>query len=57
MTQAILADTFPPEKRGLAFALYGVTAICAPALAVFAVINGPYCDSAPGRIITTSAVG
>src|SRR6201997_3001156 len=32
MTQAILADTFPPEKRGLAFALYGVTAICAPAI-------------------------
>ena len=25
MTQAILADTFPPEKRGLAFALYGIT--------------------------------
>jgi MFS family permease len=24
--------TFPPEKRGLAFALYGVTAICAPAI-------------------------
>ena len=24
MAQAILADTFPPEKRGLAFALYGV---------------------------------
>src|ERR1700756_3043366 len=32
MTQAILADTFPQEKRGLAFALYGVTAICAPAI-------------------------
>ena len=32
MAQAILADTFPPEKRGLAFALYGVTAICAPAI-------------------------
>src|ERR1700685_2403424 len=24
MAQAILADTFPPEKRGLAFSLYGV---------------------------------
>src|SRR5258707_12305263 len=32
MAQAILADTFPPEKRGLAFSLYGVTAICAPAI-------------------------
>jgi len=30
MAQAILADTFPPSKRGLAFALYGVTAIIAP---------------------------
>jgi DHA2 family multidrug resistance protein len=32
MAQAILADTFPPEKRGLAFALYGITAIMAPAI-------------------------
>ena len=32
MTQAILADSFPPEKRGLAFALYGITTICAPAI-------------------------
>src|SRR6266446_6090768 len=30
MAQAILADTFPPEKRGLAFALYGITSIIAP---------------------------
>jgi len=30
MAQAILADTFPPEKRGLAFALYGITAVVAP---------------------------
>ena len=27
MAQAILADTFPPERRGLAFGLYGITAI------------------------------
>jgi MFS transporter, DHA2 family, multidrug resistance protein len=32
MAQAILADVFPPEKRGLAFALYGVTAIIAPTI-------------------------
>jgi MFS transporter, DHA2 family, multidrug resistance protein len=32
MAQAILADTFPPEKRGLAFALYGVTVIIAPTI-------------------------
>jgi len=30
IAQAILADTFPPEKRGLAFALYGITVIVAP---------------------------
>ncbi len=30
MAQSILADTFPPEKRGLAFALYGVTVVVAP---------------------------
>jgi len=27
-----LADTFPPEKRGLAFALYGITAVMAPTI-------------------------
>ena len=32
MAQAILADTFPPEKQGLAFALYGITVVCAPAI-------------------------
>src|ERR1700722_439181 len=32
MAQAILADSFPPAKRGVAFALYGITAICAPAI-------------------------
>ena len=32
MAQAILADMFPPQKRGLAFALYGITAIMAPTI-------------------------
>src|ERR1700733_13370196 len=32
MAQAILADTFPPQKRGLAFALYGITTIMAPTI-------------------------
>jgi MFS transporter, DHA2 family, multidrug resistance protein len=32
MVQAILTDTFPPEKRGMAFALYGITVVCAPAI-------------------------
>src|SRR5262249_1452626 len=32
MAQAILADSFPPEKRGLAFSVYAVTAIVAPAI-------------------------
>jgi MFS transporter, DHA2 family, multidrug resistance protein len=30
LAQAILADSFPPEKRGLAFALYTITVIVAP---------------------------
>ena len=30
--QAILADTFPPEKRGQAFAAYGVVVVCGPVL-------------------------
>jgi MFS transporter, DHA2 family, multidrug resistance protein len=30
LAQAILADSFPPEKRGLAFALYGITTVVAP---------------------------
>ena len=32
MAQAIMADVFPPEKRGLAFSVYGLTAVVAPAL-------------------------
>ncbi|MDR5728651.1 MAG: DHA2 family efflux MFS transporter permease subunit, partial [Terriglobia bacterium] len=32
MAQAILNDSFTPEKRGLAFALYGITAVLAPTL-------------------------
>src|ERR1700732_2375578 len=32
MAQAILADTFPPEKRGVAFSVYGVTAVVAPSI-------------------------
>jgi DHA2 family multidrug resistance protein len=30
--QAILADTFPPAKRGVAFALYGMAVVLAPAI-------------------------
>jgi DHA2 family multidrug resistance protein len=30
--QAILADTFKPEQRGQAFALYGLAVVCAPAI-------------------------
>jgi DHA2 family multidrug resistance protein len=32
MAQAILADSFPPEKRGVAFSVYGFTAIVAPSI-------------------------
>jgi len=30
--QAILADTFPPAKRGMAFAVYGIAVVSAPAI-------------------------
>ena len=30
--QSILADTFPPKKRGQAFAAYGVVVVCGPVL-------------------------
>jgi MFS transporter, DHA2 family, multidrug resistance protein len=30
--QAILADTFPPHKRGMAFAIYGMAVVLAPAI-------------------------
>ena len=30
--QSIFADTFPPEKRAQAFALYGLTVVTAPAV-------------------------
>ncbi len=32
ISQAILADTFPPAKRGMAFAVYGITTVLAPAI-------------------------
>jgi MFS transporter, DHA2 family, multidrug resistance protein len=32
MSQAILADTFPPQLRGLAFAVFGVVAVVAPTI-------------------------
>jgi len=32
IAQAILADTFPPQQRGLAFAVYGITAVTAPTI-------------------------
>src|SRR5262250_953537 len=30
--QAILADTFPPRQRGMAFAVYGIAVVMAPAI-------------------------
>ena len=32
MAQAIMADSFPPRLRGMAFAIFGLTVIVAPAL-------------------------
>ncbi|MDE1891344.1 MAG: DHA2 family efflux MFS transporter permease subunit [Betaproteobacteria bacterium] len=31
-SQAILSDTFPPHQRGMAFAVYGITTVMAPAI-------------------------
>ncbi len=31
-SQAILVDTFPPAKRGMAFAVYGIAVVMAPAI-------------------------
>ncbi len=31
-SQAILADAFPPRLRGMAFAIYGMAVVCAPAI-------------------------
>jgi DHA2 family multidrug resistance protein len=31
-SQAILADTFPPEKRGMGFSVYGMAVVFAPAI-------------------------
>ena len=43
MAQAIMADSFEPSKRGLAFSLYGLVAVLAPSI-------GPICIAS-----TTSA--
>jgi DHA2 family multidrug resistance protein len=32
MAQAILADSFPPQQRGLAFAVFGIVAVVAPTI-------------------------
>jgi DHA2 family multidrug resistance protein len=32
VSQAILSDAFPPEKRGMAFAIYGMSVVFAPAI-------------------------
>jgi DHA2 family multidrug resistance protein len=47
--QSILADTFPPEKRGQAFALYGVAVVVAPTLGP--TLGGVITDNASWRWI------
>src|ERR1700739_2133446 len=49
MAQALLADTFPPEKRGQAFSVYAVTAIVAPAIGP--TLGGWITDKYTGRWI------
>ncbi len=45
--QAILADTFPPRQRGMAFAVYGMAVVLAPAI-------GPTLVFCPGNSFTKS---
>jgi MFS transporter, DHA2 family, multidrug resistance protein len=45
--QAILADAFPPAKRGMAFALYGMSVVFAPAIGP--TLGGWITDSASWR--------
>jgi DHA2 family multidrug resistance protein len=47
--QAILADTFPPEKRGMAFAIYGMAVVLAPAIGP--TLGGYITDNASWRWI------
>ncbi len=49
MAQAIMADSFEPSKRGLAFALYGLVAVLAPSIGP--VIGGWLTDSYSWRWI------
>jgi DHA2 family multidrug resistance protein len=47
--QAILADTFPPERRGMAFAMYGLAVVFAPAIGP--TLGGAIVDNASWRWI------
>src|SRR6266404_9193113 len=47
--QAILADTFPPAKRGMAFAVYGIAVVTAPAIGP--TLGGWITDNFPWRWI------
>jgi DHA2 family multidrug resistance protein len=47
--QAILADTFPPSQRGMAFAMYGMAVVFAPAIGP--TLGGTIVDNANWRWI------
>ncbi|HEX8953370.1 MAG TPA: DHA2 family efflux MFS transporter permease subunit [Polyangia bacterium] len=47
--QAILADTFPPKQRGMAFAIYGMAVVLAPAIGP--TLGGYITDNASWRWI------
>jgi DHA2 family multidrug resistance protein len=47
--QAILADTFPPERRGMSFAIYGMAVVLAPAIGP--TLGGYITDNASWRWI------
>jgi hypothetical protein len=56
MAQAILGDTFPPEKRGLAFALCGITAICSPSFREVPHDSRLLCAPQNGQVTVNTAV-
>jgi DHA2 family multidrug resistance protein len=47
--QAIMSDAFPPEKRGSAFAIYGIATVCAPVIGP--TVGGLITDNATWRWI------
>jgi len=55
--QAILADTFPAAKRGMAFALYGMAVVVAPAIVPRSAAGSPTISTGTGSSSSISPSG